>query len=91
MLAQIEHLCELHKGDKGIIHSANFKIAEWLVDNLKTTHAIMHHNPDSGDDRNSVIDAFIKSKKPTLSRPQNPYLERPRMRGRWLTGTLMTS
>jgi Rad3-related DNA helicase len=56
----------MHKTDSGIIHTANFKIAEWLVENLDVPQKIYHHNPDSGDDRNSIIEAFQDSPKPGL-------------------------
>jgi Rad3-related DNA helicase len=65
-LKHIEDLCEMHKTDSGIIHTANFKIAEWLVENLDVPQKIYHHNPDSGDDRNSIIEAFQDSPKPGL-------------------------
>jgi len=64
MLSVIHQLCEIHQGESGIIHTGNFKIAEWLVNNLKIEQQIFHHNPDSGDDRNSVINAFTNSPKP---------------------------
>ena len=34
MLDAVSKLLELHDGESGIIHTGNFKIAEWLVDNL---------------------------------------------------------
>ncbi len=58
-----------HKDDSGVIHTGNFKIAEWLVrefHNQGIPHEIYHHNPDSGDDRNSVIEAFTTATKPRI-------------------------
>jgi Rad3-related DNA helicase len=62
-------IVESHKDDTGIIHTGNFKIAEWLVRELKNygiSHHIYHHNPDSGDDRNSIIEAFTTDVKPRI-------------------------
>jgi len=66
MLSSIKRLLEIHKGDSGIIHTANFQVAEWLVEQLtgEIDHDIFHHNPSSGDDRNSIIYAFISSPNP---------------------------
>ena len=69
MAAGIVKIVESHKDDTGIIHTGNFKIAEWLVRELKDAnvpHHIYHHNPDSGDDRNSVIEAFTTDSKPRI-------------------------
>jgi len=66
MLKGVKTICNLHQKDKGIIHTANFSIAEWLVENLKVDQQIFHHNPDSGDDRNSVIQAFIETPNPAI-------------------------
>lgn len=65
-LDYVHQILEMHKDDSGIIHTANFAIAEWLVRNLNTTHRVLHHNPDSGDDRSKVINAFTKNKKPSI-------------------------
>jgi Rad3-related DNA helicase len=65
VLRTIEELCnEIHEGESGIIHTANFKIAEYIVANANIDQQIFHHNPESGDDRNSIIKAFMGSPKP---------------------------
>jgi ATP-dependent DNA helicase DinG len=66
MLKNINQLLEIHKDDSGIIHTGNFKIAEWLVDNIKTDHYVFHHNPNSGDERNAIIRAFMSYNKPSV-------------------------
>lgn len=66
MLKAVNTLCGLHKEETGIIHTGNFEIAKWLVDNVETDHRIYHHNPESGDDRGSVITAFQGEPKPAL-------------------------
>lgn len=69
MLATIREIIEQHEGDSGIIHTGNFQIAEWLVNNLKvSSHTIFHHNPRPGvsTNRNQVIQGFTDSKSPAI-------------------------
>lgn len=66
MLETIEKLLEMHSDDSGIIHTANFQIADWLVNELKVKHQIFHHNPDSELDRNAVIEEFQAFNKPAV-------------------------
>ena len=66
----VKQLLEMHPEENGIIHTGNFAIAEWLVELLerwpKATHEFIHHNPSSGDDRNTVINHFIDNPKPSV-------------------------
>ena len=65
IISSIEKLCnDIHEGESGIIHTANFKVAEYIVEHIDIDQQIYHHNPDSGDDRNSIIKAFMSSPKP---------------------------
>lgn len=68
MLSKIEELLEMHKNDSGIIHTGNFAIARWLVEEIELSapQKIFHHNPESGDDRGKIIDAFQNYKKPAV-------------------------
>jgi ATP-dependent DNA helicase DinG len=72
MLNAFEHVLKIHKDDTGIIHTGNFAIAKWIVENYTgleydvLSHKIYHHNPDSGDDRNSIIEAFQNETKPSI-------------------------
>lgn len=67
MIANIKKLLIEHKDEKGIIHTGNYQIAKWLVNELNnSSHEIWHHNPDSGDSRDKIIDAFLNSKKPAV-------------------------
>jgi len=68
MIATIKQLLEIHKGQSGIIHTGNFAVAEWLVEMLEgeIEQRIFHHNPSSGDDRTSIIRAFISSPKASV-------------------------
>lgn len=61
-------LNNVHASDHGLIHTGNFEIAKWLVENLEGNipQKIYHHNPEGGDDRNSVIEAFQQDPKPAV-------------------------
>lgn len=63
----IENLLDMHADDSGIIHTANFAIAEWLTEELNAKHhRIFQHNPESNLDRNRVINSFQDCQKPSL-------------------------
>jgi Rad3-related DNA helicase len=68
MVKQVKSIANFHEGESGIIHTANFAIAKWLVQELdgKCNHQILHHNPDCGDDRNSIIRQFTGIHKPSI-------------------------
>lgn len=67
MLEAINTLIEMHDTDSGIIHTGNFAIAKWLVDNMSAPrHKLYHHNPGSGDDRNAVIEGFQADPNPSI-------------------------
>lgn len=55
MLRTINHICNFHENQSGLIHTGSFKVAEWIIDNLDTPHEIVHHNPPK---------EFTKDKKP---------------------------
>jgi Rad3-related DNA helicase len=70
MLLRIKEICESHADQSGIIHTASFQVADWLVKELEgvVPHQIIHHLPESGLDRGQVIDEFMANKGeiPTL-------------------------
>lgn len=68
MVMAVSHILEAHEKDSGIIHTSSFAISKWLTDSLQgiQSHEIMHHNPDSGDKRDKVIEAFKHSPKPCV-------------------------
>jgi Rad3-related DNA helicase len=68
MINSIKKLMGVHKDQSGIIHTGNFAIAKWLIEELedKIPHEIYHHNPDSGDNRNQIIQVFQSTKKPAV-------------------------
>jgi len=66
-LSNIKEILALHHDEKGIIHTGNFKVAEWLVEQLEGgTHTIYHHNPESKYKRESVIKAYMIDPKPSI-------------------------
>jgi hypothetical protein len=68
MIQALKAVAENHAEHNGIIHAGNYQIATWLFEQLdgKIPHMILHHNPDSGTQRDKVIDAFNNIKTPTL-------------------------
>lgn len=66
LLQGVEDICEAHDGETGVIHTGNYALAEWLVDNLDVKQKIFHHNPSSGDDRNRIIKAYMAYTKPSI-------------------------
>ena len=68
MLAKLNELLTKHKGEKGIIHTGNFKIAEWVVKELGKlkSHTLYHHNPSSEIDRDTAINNFLNDEAPSI-------------------------
>lgn len=66
MLSTIQAICGANEGNSGLIHTANFQIAKWLVENLNVKHKIFHHNPGCKKDRNTVINQFMEHHGPGL-------------------------
>ena len=64
----IEKICLSHSEEKGIIHTANFAIAKWLIGELKhkIPHEIFEHGADVDLDRNTVIDQFMEYNHPAI-------------------------
>lgn len=66
LMKTIEAICSMNKEHKGIIHTANFQIAKWLVENLDIDQKIYHHNPGCQMDRNTVINNFMVDPAPAV-------------------------
>jgi len=68
MIKKINHICKYHKDESGVIHTGSFQISQWLLDNIKTDHKIIHHNPMYDITRDDAIEEFIQlsEKQPTL-------------------------
>lgn len=61
MMRAMSHICQYHGKESGIIHAGSFKIAEWIVSNLKTDHEIVHHNPGCESSRDDIIDYYLEN------------------------------
>mgnify|MGYP001828214731 CR=1 FL=1 len=68
MVERIISLLDIHEGDSGILHTANYAIAQWLVEQLdgKISHNIYHHNPKGDMDRQEAINNYIDSTLPAI-------------------------
>jgi len=68
MIERITGLLDIHEEDSGILHTANYAIAEWLVRELsgKINHNIYCHNPDSDMNRQEAINHYIDSTLPSI-------------------------
>lgn len=66
MLDTINAIADLHKTDSGIIHTGNYQIAQWLIDNINVSQKVYHHNPGSNADRNTVITSFQDDTNPAI-------------------------
>jgi Rad3-related DNA helicase len=69
MISTIVDITDQHSGQSGIIHTGNYKISQWLVEELtgNITQTIFHHNPDSDDDRNAIIKALWIKRRMEMS------------------------
>lgn len=68
MIKRIIDLLNIHKNESGILHTANYQVAMWLVEELenKINHEIYHHNPNDDIARNNAINAFMECSKPSI-------------------------
>lgn len=68
LLDTLRKILDDHEDESGVIHTGNFAISEWLLNELQFhgTHQFFHHNPGYGHERNRIIDEFIKCDKPAV-------------------------
>lgn len=68
MIKRIMELINGHDDESGILHTANYQIAMWLVKELtgKINHEIHHHNPDDDITRKTAIDGFLSNPLPSI-------------------------
>lgn len=67
LLTTVKTIMDHHENDSGVIHTANFKLADWLVTQLKSyakqnNIKIVHHNPNDEEsgDRNHAIEEYLQ-------------------------------
>lgn len=68
MIKIVNHILNHHDDESGIIHSGSFQVAEWLLQNVKTTHEVIHHNPTGDLTRDDIIEYYLENaeKRPIL-------------------------
>lgn len=68
MVDRIISLLDMHEGDSGIIHTANYAIAVWLAEELSgmVNHNIYHHNPEGDMNRKEAINHYLDSTLPSI-------------------------
>lgn len=72
MISKIKDICLFHKADNGIIHTANYQVSDWLVDNLEgqLPQRVIHHGQQKHElqiSRDEIIDEFVTgSEEPKL-------------------------
>ena len=62
MVEAVRMILEKHPEEKGIIHTTNYRVAKYLVENLKTGRLLTH---DSSN-RDEVLKKHYDSKEPTV-------------------------
>ncbi len=68
MIERIIALLDIHKDESGMLHTANYQVAMWLVKKLQGAipHEIYHHNPNDDIKRNDAITGFIERSEPAI-------------------------
>jgi len=62
MVGVLEEILRQHAGQKGIIHAANYRVANYLRDNLKNPRVLVHDQTN----RDRVLQSHISSPDPTV-------------------------
>jgi len=68
MISRINGLLGIHEEDNGIIHTGNYQVSKWLVEELSktTNHVIYHHNPQGDMKRGEAINGYMDSSVPAI-------------------------
>jgi Rad3-related DNA helicase len=62
LAATVTDLLDLHAKDKGIIHCVNYRVAQYLVDNVKSKRLLLHNS----ENRDETIEKHKSSAEPTV-------------------------
>lgn len=62
MAETVGMLLKQHPNEKGIIHATNYKIAQYLKDNVRTDRLLIHNS----ENRDSTLQAHISGNAPTV-------------------------
>ena len=58
----IKKILAKYKNDKGIIHTTNYEIAEWVKENIIDERLLFHET----DDKNNILEKHLTSTEPTV-------------------------
>jgi Rad3-related DNA helicase len=61
-LKWIKHILKKYEGKKGIIHTTNYEITEWLKENINDKRLLFHDTKD----RQEILEKHLYSKEPTI-------------------------
>lgn len=61
MMKTINHICNYHKDESGIIHTGSFQVADWVLHSIDTPHEVIHHNPSGDRSRDDAIEYFLEN------------------------------
>lgn len=62
MAETVKMLLDQHPNDKGIIHCVNYRVAKYIVDNVKSSRLLTHES----NDRDATIERHCQSPDPTV-------------------------
>lgn len=62
MIPWINKILEKYKDKKGIIHTTNYEIAEWIKENIQNSRLLFHNNKD----RNEILERHLNTSDPTV-------------------------
>ena len=58
----VKKILSKYKDKKGIIHTANYEITEWIKENIMDSRLLFHNT----EDRNEILEKHLTSKEPTI-------------------------
>jgi ATP-dependent DNA helicase DinG len=58
----VKKILSKYKDKKGIIHTANYEITEWIKENIMDSRLLFHNT----EDRNEILEHHLTSKEPTI-------------------------
>ena len=58
----VKKILAKYKDKKGIIHTANYEITEWIKENIMDSRLLFHNT----EDRNEILEKHLTSKEPTI-------------------------
>lgn len=61
MIKTINHILEHHSEESGVIHTGSFQVADWILQNVKTSHEVVHHNPSFELTRDEAISYYLEN------------------------------